>query len=150
MNRENVSVRLKKIITERGLKQSDILKKCAPICEKFNNDFNKNLKITKSDLSQWISGKYEPGHWKSTILAEALGINPAWLMGFDVPMEMKQTDPLHNEYDEQIEKTAIDLGGKILYIEKDRELTSDDVLNITKQLTEIVEKQKKEKEKKDK
>lgn len=98
--------------------------------------------LDKSLISNYLSGKYKAKQDKLAILGDVLNVNPVWLMGYDVPMELKKEDPFRNEYDEQIEKKAIDLGGKILYIDKDRELTSDDVLNITKQLTEIVEKQK--------
>nr|DAP03709.1 MAG TPA: bifunctional HTH-domain containing protein/aminotransferase [Caudoviricetes sp.] len=81
------SSRLKELMNERNLKQVDIINKCKPICDRtiFGND--KKVQITKSDLSQWLSGKYEPGQWKLTILSEAFNVNPAWLMGYDVPME---------------------------------------------------------------
>ena len=85
MRNENTSIRLKKIMADKGLKQADILNKCKPICERYNKMYNMNIQITKSDLSQWISGVYEPRQNKLTVLAEALGTNEVWLMGFDVP-----------------------------------------------------------------
>lgn len=81
MKIENTSVRLKKLMEDRNLKQVDILEKCKPFCEKFN------VKISKSDLSQYVSGKVEPGSKKLTILGLALNVNEAWLMGYDVTME---------------------------------------------------------------
>ncbi len=47
--------RLKQIMNERGLKQVDILEACKPYCEKYG------VKLAKNDLSQYISGKVQPG-----------------------------------------------------------------------------------------
>lgn len=81
MKIENTSVRLKELMEDRNLKQVDILEKCKPFCKKYN------VKISKSDLSQYVSGKVEPGSKKLTILGLALNVNEAWLMGYDVTME---------------------------------------------------------------
>lgn len=77
----NTSTRLREIMAQRGLKQADVLCMAQPYCEKYK------IKMGKSDLSQFVSGKVEPGQWKLTILGLALNISEAWLMGFDVPME---------------------------------------------------------------
>lgn len=78
---ENTSTRLKMIMDQRGLKQADILRLAQPYCEKYK------IKMGKSDLSQFVNGKVEPGQWKLTILGLALDVSEAWLMGLDVPME---------------------------------------------------------------
>jgi len=70
--------RLKQIIEERNIKQIDIVKAAEPICEKYG------LRLGRSDLSQYISGKVEPGQEKLAILGEALNVNEAWLMGYDI------------------------------------------------------------------
>lgn len=80
MKKENTSLRLKKLMSERALKQVDILKSCAPYCQKYN------VKMNKSDISQYVSGKVEPNQDKLFILANALNVNEAWLMGFDAPI----------------------------------------------------------------
>lgn len=83
----NTASRLKEIMAERGYKQIDILNLSKPYCKKFNTKLNKN------DLSQYISGKVEPGQKKLMILAESLNVSPAWLMGLDVaktPDERRQ------------------------------------------------------------
>lgn len=46
--------------------------------------------IPKSAMSQYISGAFEPKHDRLFILARALGISEAWLMGFDVPQQPKE------------------------------------------------------------
>lgn len=70
-------------MNDRNLKQVDILELARPYCERLD------VKLTKSDLSQYISGKVEPGSKKISILGMALNINEAWLMGYDVSMERK-------------------------------------------------------------
>lgn len=42
--------------------------------------------IDKSSLSRYRSGAYKPNQLNTYLLAQALRVNPAWLMGFDVPM----------------------------------------------------------------
>lgn len=81
MNNENTSTRLKQIMKERNLRQVDLLEMVRPFCEKYN------LKINKSDLSQYLSGKVKPGQEKLSMLGMALNINETWLMGYDVPKE---------------------------------------------------------------
>lgn len=80
MKIENTSIRLKKIMFERGLKQVDILELAKPYCVQLGTRLNKN------DLSQYVSGKVEPGSHKLTILGLALNVSEAWLMGYDVPI----------------------------------------------------------------
>ena len=81
MKKHTTSQRLKEIITLRNLKQVDILKAAEPYCKKYG------LQLTKSDLSQYVSGKVEPGQDKLTLIGLALNISEAWLMGYEVPME---------------------------------------------------------------
>lgn len=71
-NSEPCSVRIKKALSIRGMKQSEL-------CEK--------TKIPKSALSEYISGAYEPKQDRVFLMAQALDVDPVWLMGFDVPME---------------------------------------------------------------
>lgn len=79
MKLSTTSERLKKIMKENNLRQIDILNKCLPYCQKYG------IKIGRNDLSQYVNGKVEPGQDKLSILSMALGINEAWLMGYDVP-----------------------------------------------------------------
>ena len=85
MEKETTSNRLRKIMSERNLRQVDILNLAVPYCEKYN------VKLNKSDLSQYCSGKTEPNQDKLFILGEALNVNEAWLMGYDVPMALLRT-----------------------------------------------------------
>lgn len=81
MEKIHTSVRLKQIMKERNLKQVDVLNLAQPICTKYGERLGKN------DLSQYVSGKIEPGQRKLFILGKALNVNPLWLMGLDAPKE---------------------------------------------------------------
>lgn len=83
MKEKNTSDRLKEIMAKKGLRQIDILNKAIPFCKKYN------VKLGRNDLSQYISGKVEPSQKKLTVLAEALEVSEAWLLGYD-PMEYAQ------------------------------------------------------------
>lgn len=81
MKVENTSKRLHKLMDMRHLRQIDILNLTKPYCEAYE------VKMNKSDLSQYVSGKVEPNQHKLAVLSMALNVNEAWLMGYDVPME---------------------------------------------------------------
>jgi transcriptional regulator with XRE-family HTH domain len=80
MKISTTSERLRYLMNERHLRQVDILNLCEPHCKKYN------VKMGRNDLSQYVSGKVEPGQEKLTILGIALSVSEAWLMGYDVPM----------------------------------------------------------------
>ncbi len=86
----NTSIRLKEYMNKNNMKQVDILNKAEPYCKQYN------VKLTKQDLSQYVSGKTEPNQDKLAILSMALNVDITWLMGFDVPMN-KKSDTSTNE-----------------------------------------------------
>lgn len=101
MKKKNTSIRLKEIMNDRNLKQVDILEMTKPYCIKYD------VRMNKSDISQYVSGKVEPNQEKLFILAKALNVNEAWLMGFDVPLR-KELSPVVAESDiELIEKYSL-------------------------------------------
>ena len=84
--------RLHEIMNEKGLKQSDIIEREKTFMESYN------AKLTRQDISQYCSGKVRPSQDKLFLLAAALNVNEAWLMGYDVPQQRTQhlqelTDP---------------------------------------------------------
>jgi transcriptional regulator with XRE-family HTH domain len=81
MELENTSIRLKKIMQEKNLRQVDLLEMVKPFCEKYD------VKINKSDISQYLSGKVKPGQEKLSMLGMALGVTESWLMGYDSQKE---------------------------------------------------------------
>ena len=60
--------------------------------------------IKKSALSQYMSGKITPRQKALDAMAKVLNVSPAWLMGFDVPMEREgilndaKIQETHNKY----------------------------------------------------
>lgn len=99
MKQYSTSERLHEIMILRNLKQVDILKLCEPICTQLS------VKLNKNDLSQYVNGKVEPGQFKLTVLAKALNVSEAWLMGYDVPMTAPaQSSPLSPEVQEIAEQ----------------------------------------------
>lgn len=76
----DTSNRLKQIMSERNLKQVDILNLSKPYQNKYE------IKLGKSTLSQYVNGVQSPDQNRIYLLAQTLGVSEAWLMGFDVPM----------------------------------------------------------------
>ena len=76
--KENTSIRLKKLMKDRNLKQVDILNLVKPYCVEYG------IKMNKSDISQYVNGVAEPSQKKLVILGRALNVTEAWLMGLDV------------------------------------------------------------------
>lgn len=68
----SIAERLHKGMELRSLKQVDIVEKTG---------------INKGALSSYLSGKYAPKQNNIHLLAKALDVNEAWLMGHDVPIE---------------------------------------------------------------
>ena len=87
----NTAERLRLLMEERGLRQVDILRLAEPYCKRYRTQ------LSKSDLSQFISGKVEPKQGKLLILGHALGVNPGWLMGLDIPREWTPPEELAKE-----------------------------------------------------
>jgi len=86
MKVSNTAKRLNYLMNTRGLRQVDILDMCKSLSDKTG------VRITKSALSQYLSGKVIPGQDKLSLLAQALDVDESWLMGHDVPMNTKQSN----------------------------------------------------------
>ena len=50
-------------------------------------DIVKNTGISKGAISSYLSGRYLPKQTNVYKISAFLNVNPAWLMGYDVPME---------------------------------------------------------------
>ncbi len=51
-------------------------------------DLAKKTNISESTISQYRSGYAKPKEPKLVLLSEALDVNPVWLMGLNVPMDI--------------------------------------------------------------
>lgn len=68
---ETTALRLRKALNIRSMKQVELSEKTT---------------IGKSAISQYLSGKVIPKQDKIYLMAKALNVNEAWLMGYDVEM----------------------------------------------------------------
>lgn len=81
MRKERVETcgrRIQSALSIRGMKQSELCKLAD---------------IPKSSLSLYLSGAYEPKQDRIYSMARALGVDEAWLMGYDVPIHKESTTP---------------------------------------------------------
>lgn len=98
----STSDRLKEIMKERKLKQVDILKLSEPFQKKYN------IKLSKSNISEYVNGKSNPDQHKVYLLAKTLDVSEPWLMGYDVPIKLEWSN-----YDENTDIDKIKLDIKI-------------------------------------
>lgn len=52
----------------------------------------KRTGIQKSALSNYLNGDREPRQKQVSLLADPFNVNPAWLMGYDVPMFLNEVN----------------------------------------------------------
>lgn len=94
---ETISVRIKKALKIKGMKQAELCKL---------------TDIPKSSLSQYLSGDFEPKQDRIYLIARALDVSEAWLMGYDVPME-RQKPPSDKVELTEGEKVLLDLFNRV-------------------------------------
>ena len=74
MNKDDSNKRIRILLNSTQLSQSDFCKKAG---------------IQKSALSNYLNGDRQPNQGQLSKIAEAFNVSPAWLMGYDVPMDFK-------------------------------------------------------------
>ena len=84
---EKVSLRLRKAIELRNVKQADLIEKTG---------------ISKGALSSYLSDRYKPKQDNIYLLAQALNVSETWLMGLDVPMD-RDAEPSEDHAPEERE-----------------------------------------------
>lgn len=57
-------------------------------------DLAEKVGISNSSISVYVNGHNIPSNITAAKLGQVLGVSPAWLMGFDVPMIDKITEPV--------------------------------------------------------
>ena len=73
---ETCAQRICKALQIRNMKQADLAELTG---------------IPKSAISQYCAGAFRPKQTRLFLIAKVLGVDEAWLMGLDVPMERKST-----------------------------------------------------------
>lgn len=74
----SVSARLQEALRITGTKQIEL---------------SRLTQIDRGTINNYLTGKYEPKQDKLSIIADALNVDPVWLMGYDVPMEREKDTP---------------------------------------------------------
>lgn len=77
MSKDSCANRIKHGLQIRGMTQQELCTKTG---------------IKKSAMSQYCRGAFEPKQDKVALIAAALDVDEAWLMGYDVPMERHKTN----------------------------------------------------------
>ena len=107
MPNDTTAGRLKMIMDEMGLRQIDLLERYNRVSRQYGEK-----EIGKSAISQYLNGKVLPKQDKLFILGEVLGVEPTWLMGYDVPRErpdqtaITTNDSIHPKRIPHFEKCA--------------------------------------------
>lgn len=83
---EDFAVRLKTALKIRNMKAS----KLAEL-----------TKIKPPLISDYLAGKYKAKQDKVYLMAKALNVNEAWLMGFNVPMERNESVTIDTDNDNE-------------------------------------------------
>ncbi len=95
---ETCGQRIEKALIIRKMKQADLCKLAH---------------IPKSSLSLYLRGAYEPKKDRIYLMAQALNVSEAWLMGYDVPMERDEMALPDSINLTDNEKTMLDLFRRI-------------------------------------
>ena len=82
--------RLREILDKKGLRAIDLMEKTG---------------VPKSAISFYLSGKSKPKADRIYIMAQALDISEAWLLGYDVPMDRS----LESKKNDQLAKLVVRL-----------------------------------------
>lgn len=96
---ETFAERLRYIMTEKGLKQVDVIRLVQSLEEK------ERVKLGKSHISQYLSGKTEPRIEVIKALSKVLRVNQLWLLGEDVPigLEDKVQDNIKDKLADEVQ-----------------------------------------------
>ncbi|MGM0206477.1 hypothetical protein IGI96_000946 [Enterococcus sp. DIV0421] len=115
--RQTTQQRINQLMSERNLKQVDILNMSLPLQKETG------IKMSKSHLSQYVNGKSSPDQHKLYLLSKTLQVNEAWLLGYDVP---KNDNSEHNTSPPtQLIPLDEKLGAKITELAKEKDISDD-------------------------
>ena len=90
--------RISEAMKLRDIRQADLVKKTG---------------ISKGALSSYISGRYVPKQNNVYLIAKALDVSEAWLMGGDVPMQRIESPTLTRRDTRDIEKILEQTRGQL-------------------------------------
>lgn len=94
------SSRIKQAMKASNLKQVDIVEKSNKYIDTIG------VKLSKTDLSQYVNGKVKPGQKKLYVLAKILDVSEAWLLGYDVDKKRISDEKRNEKNNEQQDTIA--------------------------------------------
>lgn len=93
----NSKQRINELMSYFGLNQTELCRKTG---------------LQKSALSNYLNGDREPRQNQISLIADPFGVNPAWIMGYDVPMllpeDTEQAKDIRNAYLNNMYKLSSD------------------------------------------
>ncbi len=86
MKNKETARRLSYALEKKGMKAQELSEKSG---------------VSKASISQYINGAHIPSNISAGKMSEVLGVNPLWLMGFDVQMYEDLNPQKEHYYDEE-------------------------------------------------
>ena len=78
MKNEVTAKRLRLALDNSGMKSQELAEKA---------------QVSKSSISQYVNGSHAPSNISAGKMGKVLGVEPLWLMGFDVSMKSENSSP---------------------------------------------------------
>lgn len=101
MKISNSNIRIKQLISELNISQTEFCKKTG---------------LAKSALSNYMNGDRQPRQDQIDKIAAAYNVNPAWLMGYDVPKDISENYNKNSSgYFEYLGSFIVEENGHITY-----------------------------------
>lgn len=121
MTRETFAERLKKAMNERGIKQVDLIRYAQ----------EKGVKLGKSHISQYVSGKTVPRTDMVHFLAGALQIEPDWLIGTSPALDTEGEETMREfKKSSKLDHVLYDVRGPVVEEASRMENTGTNVLKL--------------------
>ena len=90
MKKAETKDRIREAMEMMGIKQAELVEKTG---------------IDKGQMSAYLSGRYKPKQKNINLIAEALSVDEAWLMGYDVPMKSESFEQQWDREAKQFENS---------------------------------------------
>lgn len=114
MKHEVTAKRIREALSDAKLKPQELAEKS---------------KVSKSSISQYVNGSHQPSNISSGKMAKVLGVEPMWLMGFDVPKKKVLTPEVAKDDFRFLEKFS-------LLEERDKKIVMDMIESMLSRKTE--------------
>lgn len=82
----SLSYRLRTILADRNLSQSDLVRLCEPLASR------RGVSISRQDISKYVNGNAFPTDDKLGLLADSLGVPEIWLLGYETADALSQEE----------------------------------------------------------